>query len=143
MKLQRNTRQRQIILQAVRNRLDHPTADQIYLDVHKIDENISRGTVYRNLKLLAMNEEVLQVKVEQADRFDWRVDLHYHMVCSECGKIEDAPLPYHGELDVELAKRSNYLIDRHRSVFTGICPECRRRIFREKREAEKMKNPKG
>ena len=29
---QRNTRQRQIVLDAVRERMDHPTADEIYLE---------------------------------------------------------------------------------------------------------------
>jgi Fe2+ or Zn2+ uptake regulation protein len=33
MKQQRSTRQRQLVLDAVRARHDHPTADQIYLDV--------------------------------------------------------------------------------------------------------------
>ena len=33
----RNTRQRQLVLDAVRARCDHPTAEDIYLDVHAID----------------------------------------------------------------------------------------------------------
>lgn len=143
MKQQRNTRQRQIILKAVKSRVDHPTADQIYFDVRQIDGNISRGTVYRNLKLLALNEEVMQVKIDQADRYDWRVDLHYHLVCSECGMIEDVPLPYHGELDNELEKRTGYLIERHRTIFTGVCPQCRRKKLEENRKAQKMENPEG
>ena len=47
MKQQRNTRQRELILNAVRSRHDHPSADDIYLDVLKIDSKISRATVYR------------------------------------------------------------------------------------------------
>ncbi|MBD9196384.1 MAG: transcriptional repressor, partial [Clostridiales bacterium] len=37
MKQQRNTRQRQLVLDAVRSRRDHPTADQIYQSVHAVD----------------------------------------------------------------------------------------------------------
>ena len=47
MKQQRKSRQRQMILDAVMTRCDHPTADQIYLDVRAEDDKISRGTVYR------------------------------------------------------------------------------------------------
>ena len=43
MKKQRNSKQRRIILDAVTARCDHPTADQIYLDVRAIDGKISRG----------------------------------------------------------------------------------------------------
>ena len=49
MKQQRNTRQRQLVLDAVRSRRDHPTAEQIYQSVHQVDAHVSRGTVYRNL----------------------------------------------------------------------------------------------
>ena len=33
MKTRRNSKQRQLVLEAVKARCDHPTADQIYLDV--------------------------------------------------------------------------------------------------------------
>ena len=36
--LRRNTRQRQLVLDAVRVRCDHPTAEDVYRDVHAIDE---------------------------------------------------------------------------------------------------------
>ena len=49
----RNTRQRQLVLEAVQELCDHPTADEIYLRVREQDDHISRGTVYRNLHLLA------------------------------------------------------------------------------------------
>lgn len=126
MKQQRNTRQRQLVLEAVQNRCDHPTADQIYLEVRTVDEKISRGTVYRNLSLLEQNGEILHVKVPSADRFDRRVDLHYHVLCTSCGAVADVSLPYHGELDRELAQQTGYAIDRHRTVFEGRCPACRK-----------------
>ena len=55
MKQQRNTRQRQLVLDVVRGRRDHPTAEQIYQSVREQDAHVSRGTVYRNLNLLCDN----------------------------------------------------------------------------------------
>lgn len=124
MKQQRNTKQRQLVLDAVRARCDHPSADQIYLDVRAIDDKISRGTVYRNLNFLAQNGELLHVKVSNADRFDCRLDFHYHLLCTECGAVCDVPLSYHGELDQQLAAKTGYVIERHRTVFEGRCPGC-------------------
>ena len=49
----RNTRQRKLVLDAVRQSYNHPTADEIYNVVRAQDDKISRGTVYRNLNLLA------------------------------------------------------------------------------------------
>ena len=58
----RNTRQRQLVLDAVRARCDHPTAEDIYQDVRAIDGKVSRGTVYRNLNLLTETGAITTVK---------------------------------------------------------------------------------
>ena len=55
----RNTRQRKLVLDAVRQSYNHPTADEIYNVVRAQDDKISRGTVYRNLNLLADAGEIL------------------------------------------------------------------------------------
>lgn len=127
MKRQRNTRQRQLILDAVRARGDHPSADQIYLDVRSVDPKISRGTVYRNLHLLAESGELLEVAAPQAERFDCRLDFHHHLVCTGCGSVSNAPVPYDEAFDLAVAEKSGYAIRRHCITFEGICPECRRK----------------
>lgn len=127
MKQSRNTRQRQLVLTAVRARTDHPTADDIYLDVRALDGKISRGTVYRNLSLLAEKGEILHVKVPAADRYDRRTDIHYHMLCTRCGAVSDAPLVYRTALDEELGEKTGYRITRHRTLFEGVCPGCARK----------------
>ncbi len=124
MKKQRNSKQRQMILDAVTARCDHPTADQIYLDVRCKDDRISRGTVYRNLGILSENEEITNVKVPSADRYDLRLDRHYHIYCTGCGKVFDAPLNYHKEYDENIEKETGFKINRHRLIFEGLCPEC-------------------
>lgn len=122
----RMTKQRQLILETVQSRCDHPTADLIYLDVRAKDEHISRGTVYRNLSILAENGEINHIKVPSADRYDFRLDLHYHIICTECGAVCDAPIEYHSELDRLADNMEGYQIMRHRAYFEGICPDCRK-----------------
>lgn len=124
---QRNSRQRQLILNAVCNRCDHPTADEIYLDVREKDNRISRGTVYRNLGVLSENSQVTRVKLPQAERYDSRTDLHYHLVCTCCGSVTDAPMRYHEEYDHEMELESGFEINRHRTIFEGLCPLCRKK----------------
>lgn len=124
MKNYRNSKQRQIILDAVRARCDHPTADQIYLDVRSAYDKISRGTVYRNLAILSETGEILNVKVPAADRYDYRTDRHYHIYCTGCGKTFDAPFEYNFEFDKEIERETEFKINRHRLIFEGLCPEC-------------------
>ncbi len=127
MKQQRNTKQRQLVLDAVRARCDHPSADQIYLDVRGLDNRISRGTVYRNLNVLVQQGEILQVKLPHMDRFESRLDVHYHLLCTGCGAVMDIPLSYREDLDEQTAKETGYSIERHRAVFEGLCPACRQK----------------
>ena len=130
MKKQRHSRQRQAVLDAVTARCDHPTADQIYLDVRAKDNRISRGTVYRNLALLSKSGQITHVKVPTADRFDARLDRHYHLLCTNCGRVFDAPVPYPPEYDDQVSKETGFQISRHRMIFEGLCPECGSNIER-------------
>lgn len=125
MIVRRETKQRRLVLQAVQSRCDHPTAEQIYEDVHAINPKISHGTVYRNLNCLSEDGVITHVRVPGADRYDLRTDLHYHMFCVACKKVIDVPYPYKSSLDEETMQQSGYQIIRHRLVFEGICPECR------------------
>ena len=128
MKQRRDTRQRQIVLEAVQARCDHPTADQIYLDLRAVDDRISRGTVYRNLNCLTEDGNVNRIKVPGADRYDKRTDLHYHLICTACGAVFDVPIAYDTATDKLLAEKTGFAVARHRTVFEGVCPACQRHV---------------
>lgn len=121
----RNTHQRELILRVVRARCDHPTAEEIYKDVKRLDDKIGKATVYRNLNTLADFGEINHIRVPSGvDRFDLRNDLHYHIICTACGALEDVPLAYKEEDDWLAERETGYKVKRHRGVFEGICPNC-------------------
>ena len=125
MEKHRNTKQRNMTLEAVESRRDHPTADQIYADLRAKDDKISRGTVYRNLGILSEEGSIANVRISGAERYDFRLDRHYHMLCTECGKVYDAPMHYQEEYDRKVEMDTGFKINRHRIVFEGVCPKCR------------------
>ncbi len=126
----RNTKQRDIVFNSVTSRCDHPTADEIYLEINKENPHISKGTVYRNLNILSKNGKISHIKVPGSDRFDLRLDNHYHIICTECGKVVDAPIEYEKEEDSIVSKSTGFEIKRHRTVFEGICPECKKSLLK-------------
>ena len=132
----RNTRQRKIVLEAVQEHHDHPSADQIYLEIRTKDPRISRGTVYRNLNILSGEGQITHVKVPGADRYDCRTDFHYHLICMGCGAVCDAPFSYDPTLDKTLAAESGYRITRHRLIFEVSARRVRRLSVRNKRCTE-------
>lgn len=105
---------------------NHPSADEIYIYLRKIDEKISRGTVYRNLNILVENKEISKVKISNVERFDCITSFHYHLVCKSCNLLIDLDLSYNKELDKMVEKQTGFKIDRHKTVFEGLCPECQK-----------------
>lgn len=126
MKQQRMTKQKRLILEIAQSHHDHPTADQLYLEVRAADGRISRGTVYRDLEQLSESGDLLYVKVPGANRYDSRLDYHYHIVCRSCGAVCDVPLPYQYETDRQLSAQTGFQVERHRTIFEGVCPACLR-----------------
>lgn len=124
MKERRNTKQRALILEAVQKHRDHPSAEQIYMEVRANSPKISRGTVYRNLNLLSETGDIRHMEMPGVDRFDWRDDHHYHMRCTGCGQVIDLPIPYQAELDEEIALQTGYKVSLHHTTFEGLCPAC-------------------
>lgn len=122
----RNTKQRQTVLDTVMEHCDHPTAEEIYLDVRKKDSKISKGTVYRNLNILSENGDVNQVKVQGADRFDKTTCNHYHIICTKCKKVFDAPIEYAEQNDSIVEDKTGFIITKHQTMFEGICPKCQK-----------------
>ncbi|QWT17173.1 transcriptional repressor [Collinsella sp. zg1085] len=120
----RNTHQRQLVLNAVLARNDHPSAEDIYLDVRNIEATISRGTVYRNLNLLEESGLISSVHVPGGNRFDWRLDNHAHAVCTSCGMLVDAPMSYSTQDDCAAEASTGFQIMSHTTVYTGLCPRC-------------------
>ena len=85
----RNTIQRSIVLSAVRALKTHPTAEEIYREINAAHPNISRGTVYRNLNVLAEQGTILRVLIpDAADRFDFNTVGHYHFRCREWDRVK-------------------------------------------------------
>ena len=127
MKQQRKSRQRQLILDTVMTRCDHPTADQIYLDVRARDDKISRGTVYRNLQRLCETGEIRKREIPgEADRYDHLCHDHYHARCVKCGRVFDVDMEYMTGLEKSIRDAHGFVFTGHDIVFQGICADCQK-----------------
>ena len=88
---QRNTRQRQVILEELQKVTSHPTAAELYEMARRRLPRISLGTVYRNLELLVRAGIIQKLQVSATEaRFDGDPDRHCHVRCVRCGRVDDA-----------------------------------------------------
>lgn len=117
------TKQRQLILEAVRTADGHPTADELFQMIRRKLPTISLATVYRNLNFLSEIGEIRKLAMPgMPDRFDWRLDPHDHMVCSACGQVVDFTLPV--DLKQQIAQTCGAQIEGYTLVARGTCPRC-------------------
>ena len=95
MKKTRNTRQRGVILDILRESREHPTAETIYREARRALPNISLGTVYRNLNFLRDQGALREIRPSEggSSRFDGTDVPHAHFHCVHCNALLDIPLP--------------------------------------------------
>ncbi|HIS32136.1 MAG TPA: transcriptional repressor [Candidatus Limivivens intestinipullorum] len=121
------SRQRESIKEFLRSREDHPTADTIYMNIRQSFPNISLGTVYRNLTLLADLGEITRIITDGgADRFDGSTAPHHHFICTKCHSVRDLPME-NIDYIMDTARKaagSRLRIDSYTAHFYGICENC-------------------
>ena len=123
--MRRETKQRETILRVLRKTKSHPAADWIYEEVKKEIPNISKGTVYRNLRVLQEDGAVLELNLNgTVSRFEAKRESHYHFRCEQCGRVIDVDQPVDRELDEKVARKTGLKILCHQLEFRGLCHEC-------------------
>lgn len=123
--MKKYSRQRELIEQAVKENLIHPTADDIYRILKPHNQNLSLGTVYRNLMLLAENGRILKLHIPGgSDRFDGNINAHQHFCCNACGRVYDVNLSFLNELDKRIENETGFQVTLHQLIISGTCKDC-------------------
>ncbi|ARR00033.1 MULTISPECIES: Fur family transcriptional regulator [Campylobacter] len=83
------TPQRLCVLKILSNHT-HPTIEELYEQIKVEYPSISLATVYKNLNTLINENLVIEVNSpNQKAKYDIYERPHIHLVCSNCGNIED------------------------------------------------------
>ena len=120
----RNTRQLEVIWDAVKDETSHPTADQIYAKVRRELPNISLGTVYRNLQKLVADGKLQVLTLRRSQRFDPLVAHHQHFICEECEQVYDVLLDSDERFIPAKLPHEGFTVTSHRMSFYGRCKQC-------------------
>ncbi len=120
------SKQREAIKEYLSQTKEHPTADTVYTNIRAVLPNISLGTVYRNLNLLAEQGEILKINCEDGSvHFDGNLDPHYHFICKSCGKIFDIEMESIDFINKIAGASFGGKIEGHIVHFYGKCPDCK------------------
>lgn len=121
------TKQRQAILQAIRESDEHLTANEIFEDARRLLPGISFATVYNSLRYLKQKGLIGEVQFgTDASRYDRKLTRHDHALCVNCGKLVDLELSIPTALIEEASALSKFEAKSVELTLRGLCPECRK-----------------
>ncbi len=119
------SRQREALLDVLCSTTSHPDADWIYEKMRETFPNISLGTVYRNLNLLAERGDILKLNLgTTSEHFDGNTHSHSHLLCTSCGSVIDVENVDMTNIFKKAETQANIKINNHCLFFEGLCPEC-------------------
>lgn len=125
----RFTPQRYAILEYLVENDTHPTADEIYHALVGEFPSMSVATVYNNLRLFTKMGFVKEMLYgDTSSRFDFVSTKHYHVICSNCGKIEDFFYPGLDDVELVASNLTGFDVDSHRLEVYGLCSNCQEKI---------------
>ena len=128
----RNTIQKEMVLSTVRSLKSHVTADEVYEVVKKKHLSIGKGTVYRNLNILAEEGEIRRIGIPDGpDRFDFSLEEHYHVRCVKCNKVFDVDMEIVPDLKNRIRDTHGIRFLDYDIMFKGNCPACQENKLKE------------
>lgn len=125
----RNTRQKEIILECIKEDSTHPTVAEIMERVSEVDASIGQATVYRNINKL-LEEGLIEKLYSSADKFCYDADIveHDHLICIKCGKIIDLFDDDYTNKKKAIAKKYSFEVEKASTTYKGICENCLKKI---------------
>jgi Fur family peroxide stress response transcriptional regulator len=122
------TIQRRALLEAVLDRDDHPTANQVFEAVKVRNRGISRATVHRNLEILSeMGVITKTCHTGGMARYDARIDIHHHLICLRCNSVADIDDENLSSLTIPDTSAFGFEVSDFRVQLRGICRDCRKK----------------
>ncbi|WP_024954465.1 Fur family transcriptional regulator [Sulfurospirillum arcachonense] len=117
------TPQRLCVL-GVLEKYGHATLDDIEKYTKVKFPTLSLSTIYRNLNEMLKKDLLSEVKlVNKKDYFEIKKEKHSHLICKECGKIEDYTIQTDELVEQIETLTSNKILSATVS-FDIICKEC-------------------
>ncbi len=119
------TPQRLAILKFLEGNTNHPTAEDIFVDIKKRYPTVSFATVYNTVQALRDRGEILEITIDpERKHFDPNPKPHHHIICSKCRRIGDIFTDYSEALTLPEHITNEYTVTGNHIDFYGTCKKC-------------------
>ena len=119
------TKERNVILEAVLNRDDHFSVDELLYDMQSQQLRVSRATLYRALSQLVDAGILVEADFGHGHIHYERVggEPHEHLICVKCGKVREVQSPDLIQLVHDLAQNEGLKYVNQKTQIFVECPQ--------------------
>jgi len=123
--MKRLTTQRKAILELINSSNRHWDAEELSYELVKSGISIGIATVYRGLSALDEAGLIHSIQLKNKKRYE-RADKqhHDHLVCTECGSIDEFASPAIEALQQEVVTGRRFTMTGHQLTIFGVCARC-------------------
>lgn len=115
---------RNTILACLQATKTHPSAEDLHRLLSRDHPDISLATVYRNLSRFKADGLIQSIGyVAGIERFDGCIEPHSHLVCRQCGCVDDAPASPLALCSTDVRDLGWQAESAQLTVY-GLCPRC-------------------
>ena len=122
------TQQREAIAEVVFGSSDHLSVEEIEGLLRERGERIGKATIYRTLEMLVksglVEEHDFGEGFKRYEHLFGQKPVREHLVCTECGRVEEIHSPELVRLQEEAARRHDFTPARYRLQIYGMCATC-------------------
>ena len=108
----------------------HMSIDSIYAEVIKTHPSLSLATVYKNIILMVEKGVLVEVPITgQKSKYELSKEDHIHLVCTECGEVEDKPKDSVADaLFTSMTEQENFTLCKQQINLYGVCSHCQEAV---------------
>ncbi|WP_088243458.1 Fur family transcriptional regulator [Calothrix rhizosoleniae] len=120
-----HTRSQQRILTLLKTTKKGISAQEIYVELRSLNQNMGLATVYRSLETLKLEGLVQMRRLGNGEAlYSLTKQDKHHLTCLQCGtSVTINQCPAHG-LEEQLQEKHNFKIFYHTLEFFGLCQKC-------------------
>ncbi len=117
------TKQRELILQILKQSDRHLTADEVFFLAKLKMPSIAMATIYNNLNAMTDAGMINRVHIDGgADCYERETAPHDHLLCEGCGKLSNLRIPH---LREQLESTLGGQINGYDLTVRTLCAECK------------------
>ena len=102
------------------------SADSIYTECKKQENNLNLSTIYRTLELLEEKNVIKKINIDGPAIFVLKKENHKHILqCDVCHKSVEIPCPME-EIEEAIKAQVGFSLTKHKLELNGICDKCKK-----------------